>query len=271
MNLEQSQARRLREFLDGRLAHFKPSFRGHAEREDPIGLVYPYLGSPRDAEVAALISSSLAYGQRKVFVPIVARLLSEMGPSPYEFVMDDGYLRRFDWFKYRFNTADDLQCLLFALKHVLNVYGSLESALVLGFDPDVDSTVYSSLAAFVALLRGLDFSHCGMPTEGSRGFSYLLPDPHLGGACKRLNMMLRWMLRKDEVDLGLWTGIYLDRLIIPLDTHVQSVSLKLGLTTKTGSTWRCAEDITHSLRQLDPRDPLKYDFLLFSLGAWKEL
>lgn len=271
MKLDALEVGRLREFLDGRLAQLTGSFRGHAEREDPIGLVYPYADSPRDAEVAALLASSLSYGQRKVFVPVVARLLKEMGSSPYSFVMDDGYLRRFDWFKYRFNTPDDIQCLLYAVQHALTVYGSLESALVLGFDRDVDFTVYSPLAAFVSVLRGLDFSPCGMPVEGSPGLGYLIPDPHLGGACKRLNMLLRWMFRKDAVDLGLWTGISLDRLVIPLDTHVHKVSLKLGLTTKSGSTWRCAQDITGSLSQLDSSDPLKYDFLLFSLGVWKEL
>jgi len=269
--LDTSQVRRLREYLDGRLTQLKPHMRGHAEREDPIGLVYPFADRPRDAEVVALLASSLAYGQRKIFVPVVSKLLKEMGSSPYEFVMDDGFRSRFDWFKYRFNSADDIRCLLFSLKHVFTIYGSLESAFVMGFLPEEDKTIFGSLASFVATLRGMDFSPCGLPPEGSPGLGYLLPDPHTGSACKRLNMLLRWMFREDEVDLHLWSGISPDRLIIPLDTHVQAVSLKLGLTTKSGSTWRCAEDITSSLRQLDPADPLKYDFLLFSLGAWKEL
>jgi uncharacterized protein (TIGR02757 family) len=194
-----------------------------------------------------------------------------MGSSPYDFVMTDGYKRDFDWFKYRFNAPSDLRCLLFAMKHVLEVYGSLESAFVMGFLPETDSSVYGSLAAFVSLFRGMDFSACSLPMQGSPGFDYLLPDPHRGGACKRLNMFLRWMFRKDGVDLGLWTGVPLSKLIIPLDTHVHHVSLSLGLTTKSGSTWKCAEEITKSLSQLDPTDPLKYDFLLFSLGVWKEL
>lgn len=239
--------------------------------EDPVGVVYPFSSSPKDAEVVALLASSLAYGQRKVFVPILSRLIGEMGASPYSFLMEDGYKSRFDWFKYRFNTADDLRCLLFAMKHTISVYGSLESAFVMGFLPEEDSTVFGALSSFVSILRGLNFSPCGLPSEGSPGLAYLLPDPRSGGACKRLNMYLRWMLRRDEVDLGLWTGVPADRLIIPLDTHVQAVSLKLGLTQKKGSTWSNASDITSSLRQLDPKDPLKYDFLLFSLGVGKEL
>lgn len=271
MTLQVSDERRLREFLDRRLSELKPSLHDHAAKEDPLGLVYPYAHSPRDAEVVALLASSLAYGQRKVFVPIVSRLLETMGSSPYDFVLSGGFQRDFGWFKYRFNSADDIRCLLFSMKHVLEIYGSLESAFVMGFLPETDPSVYGSLAAFVSILRGMDFSPCSVPIQGSPGFDYLLPDPHRGGACKRLNMFLRWMFRKDEVDLGLWTGVPLDRLVIPLDTHVHQVSLKLGLTKKSGSTWKCAEEITNSLRQLDPKDPLKYDFLLFSLGAWKEL
>lgn len=271
MTLDFSLAARLQDFLEARLAQFKPTMRDHALREDPIGLVYPYVGHQGDVEVAALLASSLAYGQRKVFVPVVARLLKEMGSSPYDFVMSDGYRRSFDWFKYRFNKPDDLRCLLFSMKRVLLSYGSLESAFVAGFSPDKDLSTYSALSSFSSIFRSFDFSSLGLGKTGSPGLSYLLPDPSLGGACKRLNMFLRWMFRDDEVDLNLWSGIPLGRLVIPLDTHVHSVSLKLGLTSKSGSTWKCAEDITSSLRQFDPLDPLKYDFLLFSMGVWKEL
>lgn len=271
MKLDSLLSLRLRDFLEERLSQFRLTMRDHALREDPIGLVYPYVGSQSDAEVVALLSSSLAYGQRKVFVPVVARLLTEMGSSPYDFVMSDGHLRKFDWFKYRFNKPDDIRCLLFSMKRAFLAYGSLERAFLSGFSPDEDINTYSSLSSFVSLLRGADFSSLGIAAGGSTGLSYLLPDPTCGGACKRLNMFLRWMFRKDEVDLNIWSGIPLDRLVIPLDTHVRSVSLKLGLTSRSGSTWKCAEDITDSLRQFDPTDPLKYDFLLFSLGVWKAL
>ncbi len=271
MKLNQTQLGRLRDLLDGRLASLGTSLRLHAEKEDPVGLVYPYAHSPHDAEVVALIASSLAYGQRKVFIPVVSKILQEMGSSPYDFVMSGGYKRSFDWFCYRFNKPEDLRCLLFSVQHVLQVFGSLESVLVADACPTAPSLTKTQLTSFVRTLRTLDFSGCGAPSGGSAGFAYLLPNPAAGGACKRLNMLMRWMFRKDEVDLGLWSGISLDKLIVPLDTHVRRVSFKLGLTARSGSTWRCAEDITHSLLQLDSRDPLKYDFLLFSMGAWDEL
>jgi len=271
MQLSLKESRRLRGILDARLDSLRPLFHAQAQVEDPIGLVYPYVSSPKDAEIVALLASSLAYGQRKVFVPVISRILEEIGQSPYDFVMSSAHIGRFSWFKYRFNSPDDLHCLFYSLRHVLEVYGSLESAFVMDFREETDTTVFSSLRTFVSALSGLDFSVIGLPSEGTPGFRYLLPDPTRGGACKRLNMFLRWMFRKDEVDLGLWTGVPRTKLVVPLDVHVHRVSLALGLTKKNGSTWSTAADVTHSLLQLDPKDPLKYDFLLFSMGAWKEL
>lgn len=259
-------AGRLRDYLDERLAHFSPLMRSRAEAEDPIGLVYPYSSSRREAELVALLVSTLSYGQRKVFVPLAKRLLDSMGKSPYDFIMDKGYKRDFSWFRYRFNDGNDISCLLYSIKNLLDFYGSLESAFMLGFLPEEKDSLLHTIAAFSSSLRGFDFSPCGLPPEGSKSLGYLIPNPYSGGACKRLNMFLRWMFRKDEVDLGIWSGVPLSRLIIPLDTHVGTVSLALGLTSKKSSKWQCAEDITESLLQLDSKDPLKYDFLLFSMG-----
>lgn len=259
------KANLLKTELDSRLASLSSLFRAQAEKEDPIGLVYPYIRRD-DIEVVALLASCLSYGQRKVFVPLVKGLLNEMGASPYSFVMEQGYLGRFEWFKYRFNVADDLQCLFHSLRSVLLSFGSLESLFTLtGYDTK------SSLTSLVDSFRSVDFSVLGLPSHGTKGFQYLLPSPDSGGACKRLNMFLRWMCRKDEVDFGIWSGIPLHSLVIPLDTHVHRVSRGLGLTTKTGSTWSTSLDITQSLLTLDPVDPLKYDFLLFSMGVWREL
>lgn len=259
------KANLLKSILDSRLASLSSSFRSQAEREDPIGLVYPYTRRD-DAEVAALVASCLSYGQRKVFVPVAKKILEEMGSSPYSFVMEKGYLGEFDWFKYRFNLPADLQCLFYSLRSVLLAFGSLESLFTL-----TETDTKSSLTSLVDSFRSVDFSVLGLPPKGTKGFQYLLPSPESGGACKRLNMFLRWMCRKDEVDLGIWSGVPLHSLIIPLDTHVHRVSKGLGLTTRNGSTWSTSLDITQSLSKLDPSDPLKYDFLLFSMGVWREL
>jgi uncharacterized protein (TIGR02757 family) len=268
MQLSSERSDYLREFLDRRLSEKRAALRLSASAEDPIGTIYRY-SRAEDLEIAALIASSLAYGQRKVFVPIVKGIFDVMGASPYDFVRSADVRRYFDGLIYRFNSSDDIRCLVHASRHLVETYGSLESAFVI--ERRQDDTLYETLCSFVSLLRGLDFSPLGLPVEGSPSFSYLIPDPRKKGACKRLNMFLRWMVRKDDVDLGIWSGVSRSELIIPLDTHVQKASSVLGLTSRPGNSWAVAEDITASLRCLDPSDPLKYDFLLFSLGAWKEL
>lgn len=268
MHLSSEKSNYLRDLLDRRLSEKRAALSLSAVSEDPVGTLYRYTRA-EDLEVAALLASSLAYGQRKVFVPIIHRIFDVMGTSPYDFIRSANPRDYFHGLTYRFNTADDIRCLIYAMKHLVCVYGSLESAFVIERLPT--DTLYHTLCSFVSLLRGLDFSPLGLPVEGSPSFSYLIPDPRKKGACKRLNMFLRWMVRKDEVDLGLWSGVSRSELIIPLDTHVQKASSVLGLTCKSGSSWAVAEDITNSLRCLDPDDPLKYDFLLFSLGAWREI
>lgn len=266
MNLTTEKANLLRVMLDGRLASLSSEFHTQALNEDPIGLVYPFSRN-EDIEIVALLASSLAYGQRKVFVPILAKILGEMGTSPYSFVMEEGYIGKFDWFKYRFNLSEDLQCFFHSLRSVISAYGSLESLFTLAYT----GSVQEALSSFVHSFRSVSFASLGLPQEGTTGFKYLLPDPALGGACKRLNMFLRWMFRRDNVDLGIWSGVKTSSLVIPLDTHVHRVSKSLGLTERNGSTWATASDITNSLSLLDPLDPLKYDFLLFSMGVWREI
>lgn len=268
MQLEPSYASRLRAELEELLLKFSPQLRDHAEQGDPISTVYLY-DSPRDQEVVAFIASCLAYGSRKVFVPVIRHMLREMGRSPYEFVISGGYQNSFDWFSYRFNSSLDLRCLLLSLQKVLLSYGSLESAFLVDFD--VKSDLRSHLSGFSQLFRGADLNPLGLSGEVPNGFLYLVPDPSKGSACKRLNMFLRWMVRKDKIDLGLWSGLEKSSLIIPLDTHVQKTSKLLKLTSKNSGSWATAVDITHSLLQVDPDDPLRYDFLLFSLGAWRKL
>ena len=269
MHLDQSYADQLRTVLETRMSQLGPRLVNDALYDDPISTVYPY-PDPQDQEIAAFVASCLSYGQRKVFVPLIRQLLRDMGPSPYQFVMNDDLDRsRFDWFSYRFNSPDDIRCLVYSLRHVIRRYGSLEDAFVRGWGENND--LRSCLGVFVGLLRSVDFSPVVSTSEGTKGFRYLVPDPAKGSACKRLNMFLRWMLRSDNIDLGLWTGVPVSSLVIPLDTHITKAGALLGLTSRKDCSWKTAVDITHSLAQLDGKDPLKYDFLLFALGAWREL
>lgn len=238
------------------LSEMKPEMLRQAMDNDPIGTLYAY-SNPLDLEVAGMLASSLAYGQRKVFLPILRRLFSQIGHSPYDFVMAEGFRQRFQWLRYRFNTGNDVEDLCRGLRSLLQHQNSLES-----FFTSTDGSMQGALTSFVRSLR----TSVNYVTPG---LSYLIPDPAKGGACKRLNMFLRWMCRKDSIDLGVWSTIPTSMLVIPLDVHVHKVSRTLGLTSRSVADWRTAVDITQELKSLDFNDPLKYDFLLFSLGAWK--
>lgn len=243
--------------LDTLLTELQPAMIQQAKDNDPIGTLYGYADA-QDLEIAGIIASSLAYGQRKVFLPIINRLFNQMGHSPYDFVMSEGFKHRFQWLRYRFNTGSDIEMLCSGLRSMLRREDSLEAFFT------TKGSAHDALTSFSSALRA-------SVTEVTPGLSYLVPDPTKGGACKRLNMFLRWMCRKDSIDLGVWSVLPTSSLVIPLDVHVHKVSRTLGLTHRSAADWRTAFEITDNLKCLDAQDPLKYDFLLFSLGAWKRI
>ena len=130
-----------------------------------------------------------------------------------------------------------------------------------GFVPD-EENIRASLTNFVQLLRS--YIPCDETT--CRGLFHLIPSPELGSACKRLNLFLKWMIRKSSVDLNIWKNIPANKLIIPLDTHVASISRKWKLTERKSNDWKTAEEITEKLKEFDAIDPVKYDFAIFGLG-----
>ncbi len=167
----------------------------------------------------------------------------------------------FKGYIYRFHTGDDLVLLLLTLKEVRSRYGSLEN-LFTGHYQESNGDVKLSLTRFVDDLYGtaLAIGHPG------RGMGHFLPSPRKGGACKRLNLFLRWMVRDRDIDLGVWNGIRKSDLIIPLDTHIARIAYCLGLTGRKTADWKTAADITEALKGFDPDDPLKYDFALCHQG-----
>ena len=226
-----------------------------AKKKDPIRLLYRY-NNPLDIEAAGLLTSCLSYGKQSVFVPVIESVLAQLGDSPHNTIMS-GDLRavelNLEGFKYRFNSAEDIVGLLRSLQSLYKENATLEQ--VVGAR---DGSVKNKLSYLVTELRSR--------VPPSKGFNYLLPDPHTGSACKRLNMFLRWMVRKGDVDLGVWEVLKPKDLIIPLDTHIHRISQKLNITKRKTADWKTAEDITDSLSYLDENDPVKYDFILCSAG-----
>ncbi len=231
---------------------------------DPLQFVYRYK-SKADREIAALLSASLAYGRVKQIEKDLNILFSIIGKSPYEFTTHFNNTKRkiLKIFKHRFNTGDDICDLLSVLKIVLKKSGSIEKFFAEGYSPN-DENIIPALTNFCGRLYEIYREKFGRPV--SSGFRYLLANPDNGSVCKRLNMFLRWMVRSDDVDLGLWKSIDKSKLIVPVDTHMARLCKILGLYKRKTLSLKAAVEITESFKRIIPADPVKYDFALSRIG-----
>lgn len=227
---------------------------------DPLEFLYSY-ADVNDREVVGLVASGLAYGRVAQILVSVERVLGRLGPSPARTVdraslseLADGL----DGFKHRFTTGGEVAALLFGAGLVRLRYGSLCECFRAGLDGS--GTVGPALAHFVERLSAA----AGGP------LGHLLPSPAGGGACKRLNLFLRWMVRRDAVDPGGWVGVSASRLIVPLDVHMHRMGLLLGLTRRRQADFLAAEEVTAAFRAVAPEDPVRYDFALTRLGIRRD-
>jgi len=232
---------------------------------DPIKFPHRYR-EKRDIEVAAFIASALAYGRVTLFTPVIDRILAPMGENPAVFIagFDPGKdARRFDGVRYRFNSTEDIVCLVYVLSAMLKRWDSIEDAFLDSYDGRSVSTAISGVSRYTLSLDKTPVYGRG---TNPPGFKQFFPSPDGGSACKRMNLFLRWMVRNGDIDFGIWKGISRNRLVIPLDTHIARISRCLGLTGRRSRDWKMAEEITESLRMFDSEDPLKYDFALCHQG-----
>jgi uncharacterized protein (TIGR02757 family) len=198
----------------------------------------------------------------------IERVLGVMGASPASFV------RGFDPAEHgaplralghRWTRGDDLAALLLILGDLVRRHGSLEAAFVSGGAGD-EPDVGPALERFSRRALAVDLRPAYGRAPRRPGVAYFFPRPSGGSACKRLNLFLRWVVRDDGVDLGLWRGVPASRLVVPLDTHIIRVGRALGLSRYRSPGWRMAAEITASLRRFDPEDPTRFDFALCHLG-----
>jgi uncharacterized protein (TIGR02757 family) len=231
---------------------------------DPVQFVWRY-DDPRDREVVAAIASGLAFGRVSSVLASIERVLALLGPHPARFIemMEVREARTvLAPVVHRWTRGDDLVALLVILRDLRARHGSLEACLLAGDDPG-SPDIAPGLEAFSAAACAVDVREAyGGVGRGRLGVQYFFPRPSLGSACKRLNLFVRWMTRRDAVDPGGWTGLSRARLVIPLDTHTIRVGRCLRLTRYTSPGWRMAADITATLRRVDPADPVRYDFSL---------
>jgi uncharacterized protein (TIGR02757 family) len=234
---------------------------------DPVHIVRRYR-DPADREIVGFCAAGLAFGRVASVLNSIEALLEVMGPQPAAFVRDFDPAKgrvRLAPLVHRWIRGNDLVALLVILQHMLREFGSIERCFAHGDDPALPD-VGPALNAFSARALATDVrpAYGRVPTRP--GVCSFFPRPSAGSACKRLNLFLRWMVRKDVVDLGVWTRVSPARLIVPLDTHVIRVGQCLRLTRYQSPGWKMAAEITASLRALDPADPVRYDFSLCHVG-----
>jgi uncharacterized protein (TIGR02757 family) len=234
---------------------------------DPVQLVSRF-DRADDREVVGFCAASLAFGRVGAVIRSVERVLAVMGSSPAAYVrgFNPGRERSaFEGLVHRWTRGTDLMALLWVLRQMLEHDGSIERFFLAGYDPSA-SDVGPALDRFSAAALALDLECAYGRVPARPGVAYFFPRPSDGSGCKRLNLFLRWMVRRDALDFGIWSGVSPAKLVIPLDTHVVRVGRCLQLTRRATPGWRMAREITESLRRLDPDDPVKYDYALCHLG-----
>jgi uncharacterized protein (TIGR02757 family) len=234
---------------------------------DPIQIVRRFARSD-DREAVGFIAASLAFGRVSSVIQSIERVLAIAGSSPAE------YVRRFDPARekaafagvvHRWTRAADLVALLWLMKQMIDRSGSLEGFFIEDYSASAED-IETALDSFSRRATALDLKGAYGRIPRRPGVCYFFPRPSAGSGCKLLDLFLRWMVRRDALDLGVWSRISPAKLIVPLDTHVIRVGRCLRLTRYTSPGWRMARDITASLRRIDPGDPVKYDFALCHLG-----
>jgi uncharacterized protein (TIGR02757 family) len=283
----------LKSFLDSKVSQYN---RLDFIPNDPVVIPHEF-SRKQDIEIMGFWAAILAWGQRKTIINKCRELVRLMDGAPYDFIINhrEQDLKRFEGFRHRtFNDTDTLYFLHFFRYHYEH-FDSLEDAFLpsvtgrrrsqefreeyLDEIPEADTgiKVSSSTCYGGELKRSKETIEDKL--NHFRTYFFSLPDfprrtikhvssPAQKSSCKRLNMFLRWMVRKDDrgVDFGIWNRITPAELICPTDVHVDRVARKLGLITRKQVDWRTAVELTERLREFDPLDPVKYDFALFGLG-----
>jgi len=275
------------ELLHERLDALVTTFDISTIAPDPLQLVLRY-DNPRDQEVAGLIAAAFAYGRADIVVANVGRVLDRMQPSPF------GYLSRFNraqamrdfkGFAHRFHKTRELVEFLGRIAAGIAKFGSLGELFRRCYDAH-DDDIGPSLTRFVERLchpecsegsvwaGGAQNVHSPSPraprslahARDDKAVRYLLTSPRDGSACKRMNLFLRWMVRRHPPDLGIWNFVDPAKLVVPLDTHVHRIATFLGLNDRKTPDWKAARAITDRLSKFDAADPIRYDFAICRLG-----
>lgn len=216
--------------------------------------------SKKDIEIAGFISSLVAYGARKVFNKKLELLFEIMQNEPLNFILnfEEGILSDFN---YRFGKTEDFNQIFKIMQTLYSKDGGLEELFKYAYE---STGTLRDLKFFKTIT---DYFYSRVSKTAGQGFYFMIPNPENGGAMKRMNMFLRWMVRKPPVDFGIWECIPTSELLIPLDVHVARVSREMGLLKGKSNNFKAVIELTDNLKNFDSDDPVKYDFATFGYGV----
>ncbi len=248
----------LKEFLDSKVIQYnKYDF----IESDPISIPHQF-SLKEDIEIAGFLAATIAWGNRKSIIKNANKMMDYLGNSPYDFVLNhsDSHLEPLDDFVHRTFNGLDFKSFIRSLKYIYTKHGGLESVFS---TPSNNGALQHHISKFKSIFFEID--HLSRTEKH-------VSDPLKGSAAKRINMFLRWMVRKDNsgVDFGLWKDISPSLLSCPLDVHSGNVARKLGLLNRKQNDAKAVQELDLSLRTLDKEDPVKYDFALFGLGVFEK-
>jgi uncharacterized protein (TIGR02757 family) len=247
----------LKQFLEEKyLQYNNPSF----IECDPISIPHRYT-SQNDREIAGFLTATIAWGRRDLILRNATQMMALLDDSPYDFIMNSEVpdLKRLEDFVHRTFNSSDLMYFLKALKHIYQTKGGLETIFN---EYKTEESLQPAIHKLYTVFFELPHNH---RTERH------ISDPYKGSAAKKLNMFLRWMIRKDDrgVDFGIWKSISPSILSCPLDVHSGNVARKLGLIKRKQNDAKAVAELDIFLRGMDKEDPVKYDFALFGLGIYE--
>jgi len=234
---------------------------------DPIQIVRRFT-RPDDREVVGLIAASLAFGRVASVIQSIERVVAVLGPHPAESIRRFEPARdraSFTHIVHRWTRGPDIAALIWIIHQMLRGSGSIEQFFVDGLAPQAPD-LSGAIDSFSTRALAFDLKPIYGRVPKRPGVCYFFPRASTGSACKRLNLFLRWMVRHDALDLGVWTKVPASKLIVPLDTHVIRLGRCLQLTRRVSPGWRMAVDVTDSLRAMDADDPVRYDFAICHVG-----
>ncbi len=248
--------------LKNMLEEYYKEFNKKRISPDPLEFLH-YMDGVKNIEAAGFLASAFAYGRISQFMKVLSGIFLKMQYKPYDFLMNssENSLEDFDEFGYRFYSGNDTANLMKTLREVYVRFGGIREVFVGGDNPS-DKNIKNALSGLSRKMSEI----FKMKSQTATNLSYFFPDPFSGSACKRMNLFLRWMVRKDELDFGIWKDITPARLIIPVDVHISRIAIKLDLTSRKNISWKMAEEITDNLKIFCSEDPVKYDFALCHIG-----